>query len=103
MWRDSGSHIPHARMLEDKPSTPTDRIRWIDTARMIADCLTKMMKEDELLEVLKTNKWDYEQSAEMKAGKTHKQNLRSASKKDKKDKEEQKEAQKALDDDELLE
>jgi len=85
LWRESGSHIPNHRMLEkNKPEQCTDRLRWIDTARMIADCLTKQMKEDDLLEVLKTNQWDYQQTEAMKKGKVHKQNLRSLSKKEKK-------------------
>ena len=44
---------------------------------MVADCLTKAMKETYLLSVLTSNKWDYRQTEEARATKTRKQLQRS--------------------------
>ena len=51
---------------------------------MVADCLTKIMKEDFLVQVLLTNHWNYMQTAEAKAVKVRKQTQRSTAKEDKK-------------------
>ncbi len=64
LWRGSGSHIPDRRMLEERPTNPADVIKWIDTKVMIADCLTKAMKEDYLQKVLEENYWSFAQTEE---------------------------------------
>ena len=76
LWRDSGSHLPDKRMLELKPPKPSDTIRWIDTLVMVADCLTKAMRDDYLTSVLETNVWNFVQTEEAKAIKTRKSEQR---------------------------
>ena len=76
LWRDSGSHLPDKRMLELKPPNPSDSIRWIDTLVMVADCLTKAMRDDYLMNVLQTNVWNFVQTEEAKAIKTRKSEQR---------------------------
>ena len=39
-------------------ATTGDSTRWVDTSRMLADCLTKAMKATELWTVLSTNVLD---------------------------------------------
>jgi hypothetical protein len=77
LWRGSGFDVLDARALEEKPAEPTDVIRWIDTSVMVADCLTKMMRDDLLDQVLADNHWDFSQSAEAKETKARKQTQRS--------------------------
>ena len=49
LWKRNGE-------LQDCIDTTTgDSIRWVDTSRMLADCLTKAMKATELWTVLSTN------------------------------------------------
>ena len=66
--------MPDKRMLELKPTTPSDIIRWIDTLVMVADCLTKSMRDDYFMNV--TNVWNFVQTAEAKAIKTRKSEQR---------------------------
>ena len=68
--------MPDKRMLELKPPNPSDIIRWIDTLVMVADCLTKAMRDDYLKSVLETNTWNFVQTAEAKAIKTRKSEQR---------------------------
>ena len=75
--------MPDRRLLEDKPDNPSDTLKWIDTSVMVADCLTKAMRDDYLMQVLKTNRWNYEQTAEAKAAKARKQAQRSQLKREK--------------------
>ena len=70
-------------MLELKPPNPSDSISWIDTLVMVADCLTKAMRDDYLMNVLQTNVWNFVQTAEAKASKTRKSE-QCASKRDEK-------------------
>jgi len=77
LWRDSGSHLPDKRMLEKRPLSPSDIIRWIDTLVMVADCLTKAMRDDYLTNVLDSNIWDFMQTEEAKAIKSRKSEQRS--------------------------
>jgi hypothetical protein len=83
LWRDSGSHIPDRRLLESKPPNPSDILKWIDTNVMVVDCLTKAMREDFLLQVLRTNVWNFVQTEEAKEIKARKQAQRSQSKREK--------------------
>ena len=48
LWRSRGSPKPDKRLLEELPSRSerTDICRWIDTTFTVADCLTKLMKDD---------------------------------------------------------
>ena len=80
LWRKSGSQLPEASLLEDKPDDPTDVLRWIDTATMVADCLTKAMKDLALNLVLYSNTWSWQQTQDMKDIKTRKQMQRSTAK-----------------------
>jgi hypothetical protein len=73
LWRQIGFDAPERRSLEDKPEQPTDHIRWIDTEVMVADCLTKAMREDFLRKVLDTNVWNFAQPDSAKATKQKKQ------------------------------
>ena len=68
--------MPDKRMLELKPPKPSDTIRWIDTLVMVADCLTKAMRDDYLTSVLETNVWNFVQTEEAKAIKTRKSEQR---------------------------
>ena len=72
--------MPDRRMLDERAKNPTDILKWIDTSVMVADCLTKAMREDFMRKVLDTNFWNYEQTAEAKAIKARKQAQRSLKK-----------------------
>ena len=76
LWRQGGKEKPEVRMLEDKPDPPTDIIRWIDTTVMLADCLTKSMRDTYLMEVIQSNVWNYAQTEEAKKVKARKQEQR---------------------------
>ena len=76
LWRRPGSASPDRRELEERPREPTDLIRWIDTVVMVADCLTKAMKENYLRQVLDTNVWDLKQPQSAKDIKSRKQQQR---------------------------
>ena len=78
LWRDSGSHIPLPRMIEHRPATPSDTLKWIDTQVMVADCLTKSMKEDLLVQVINDNRWCYGQHEDAKEAKRRRQSQRKA-------------------------
>ena len=73
LWRQAGERLPDRRNLEEKPKKPSDTVKWIDTAVMIADCLTKQMEEDALHAVVTSNVWNFEQTTEAKATKQRKQ------------------------------
>ena len=77
LWRAKGSSLPDQTTLEDRPAEPTDQIRWVDTLVMVADALTKAMRDDLLQKVINTNVWDYTQTEDMKYVKTRKQKARS--------------------------
>ena len=49
---------------------------------MVADCLTKAMKETYLLSVLDSNVWNYRQTEEARATKSRKQLQRSKTRED---------------------
>ena len=70
LWRERGKALPNLRTLEDKPELLSDLCRRIDTTVMVADCLTKSMKEDF---VVQKNEWCYRQGDEAKAVKLRKQ------------------------------
>ena len=53
-------------------SERTDVCRWIDTTVMAADCLTKLMKEDFLQDIIESNIWNSAQTASAKATKVRK-------------------------------
>ena len=63
-------------MLELKPPNLSDRIRWIDTLVVFADCLTKAMRADYLMDVLKTKFWNFVQTEEAIPIKTRKSEQR---------------------------
>ena len=56
-------------------------VRWIDTSCMIVDCLTKKMKPDVLLKLMKSGKLVLRATPESQILKMRKQKLRSAKKK----------------------
>ena len=64
-------------MLETRPTNSIDIIRWTDTSVLVADCLTKAMREDFLMKVLDTNLWNNAQTAEARAVEARKQEMRS--------------------------
>ena len=74
LWRQRGEPAPDRRLLEEHPplSQRTDVCRWVDTTVMAADCLTKMMKETFLLDIIEKNWWDSTQTQEAKAIKLRK-------------------------------
>ena len=80
LWRQSGHSLPERRLLEEKPKDPTDIISWVDTTIMVADCLTKAMKETYLMKVLNTNEWGQRQTEQMKEDKARKSYLRRTAK-----------------------
>ena len=57
-----------------------DRVVWIDTTVQLADCLTKSMEPDFLLEMMEKNFYDTEATADAKAAKSRKAMLRRARK-----------------------
>jgi hypothetical protein len=77
LWRQRGSEMPDPRSLEDRPLEPTDIVRWVDTSVMVADCLTKAMREEFLLRVLESNLWDFAQPESAREVKLRKQQQRS--------------------------
>ena len=81
LWRFPGRSFVQARTQDTIPKNPTDIIRWVDTARMIADPLTKEMKDPLLQHVLDTNIWSFKQTDEDKEVKTRKSAYRKALKK----------------------
>ena len=74
LWRKRGEPAPDKRLLEELPpmSERTDVCRWIDTTVMAADCLTKLMKEDFLQDIIESNIWNSAQTASAKATKVRK-------------------------------
>ena len=73
LWRAPGGLLPERRSLEERPGETSYILFWIDTSVMIADCLTKQMREDELQQVLDLNYWGFTQTDEAKAVKARKQ------------------------------
>ena len=61
LWRAKGEDCGDPYYLDDRPSEPTDEVRWIDTDVMVADPLTKVMESTKLVECLTTNKLNIEQ------------------------------------------
>ena len=73
LWRQRGEKLPDRWLLEERPPDQMDMCKWIDTSVMLADSLTKLMKEEYLLKVLNENWWNYEQpefAKELKAKKS---------------------------------
>ena len=80
LWRSPGSAKGDPHYDDEKPSTPTDEIRWIDTDVMPADCLTKAMDTEFLTKILHENKWDTSQPHASKLKKQAKSESRKACK-----------------------
>ena len=80
LWRKVGNAKPDRNMLQEEQNDPTDLMRLIDTVVMVADPLTKSMKEDFMLQVLNSNMWNYGQPEHAKFDKARKQWLRRRSK-----------------------
>jgi hypothetical protein len=76
LWRRKGDGLADPRLYDAMPEDPTDICHWIDTHSMIADPLTKRMKADLLVQVLKTNFWSWKQTEEAKADKLRRQGHR---------------------------
>ena len=72
LWRKRGLDKPDRRLLEERPMDLTDVCQWIDTTVMVADCLTKLMKDDFLLNVLRTNRWNSAQTEDARNTKQRK-------------------------------
>ena len=51
-------------------------VRWIDTSCMVVDCLTKRMKPDVMLKLMKVGRLDLKLTPESQLLKLHKQKLR---------------------------
>ena len=81
LWRFPGRTPLQARLQDEQPSECTDIVRWIDTAVMPADPLTKSMSDDFLQQILDSNIWNFEQPADSKAEKIKKQIGRKSHKK----------------------
>ena len=62
--------------MESRPDDTTDSVIWIDTSKMICDCMTKKMKPYYLREVLDSNRWDPRQDEEALSQKEHRKTLR---------------------------
>ena len=69
LWRRRGEPAPDWRLLEKLPSQEerTDLCCWIGSTVMPADCSTKLMKEDFLLAIVESNKWNTAQTHEASA------------------------------------
>ena len=78
MWRFPHRSGVEARTQDKPPSDPTDYLRWITTDRMLADPLTKNMKDTLLQQVLDTNKWNFRQGSNDKEVKLRKSAYRRA-------------------------
>ena len=63
-------------MIENRPTQPSDSLKWIDTLVMCADCLTKSMKEDLLVKVIQENHWSFKQHDDALAVKRRRQSQR---------------------------
>ena len=70
-----------ARLQDEQPAESTDIVRWIDTAVMPADPLTKAMSDEFLQNILDTNVWNFAQPEDSKAEKIKKQVGRKSHKK----------------------
>ena len=55
-------------------------VRWIDTSCMVVDCLTKRMKPDVMIKLMKTGRLSLKATAESQLLKLRKQKLRAAKK-----------------------
>ena len=55
-------------------------VRWIDTSCMVVDCLTKRMKPDVMIKMMKTGRLSLKPTAESQLLKLRKQKLRAAKK-----------------------
>ena len=53
-------------------------VRWIDTSCMVVDCLTKRMKPDVMLKLMKNGRLDLKPTPESQLLKLRKQKLRKA-------------------------
>ena len=73
LWRASGAQKPAHRTLEERPPKATDSVRWVDTAIMLADPLTKLMSCILLMSVIASNLYDWTQPEHAKAIKIQKQ------------------------------
>jgi hypothetical protein len=84
LWRKSGEAAEDPMYLDDKPDerSCSDMIFWIDTDVMLADCLTKQMDPDVLLNTMKSGIWDPSQPIESLQKKRIKQMQRSKKKRD---------------------
>ena len=73
-----GDTYIQARLRDERPDEEkaTDICKWIDTHVMLADCLTKGMKEDYLIEVMCRNYWNFKQPDFAKQAKADKQEKR---------------------------
>ena len=90
IWRKKGEKISETD-ADDLPEIheATDIVYWVDTDVMIADCLTKPMAPEKLIEAIETNYWDLRQPIASLQKKRHKQQQR------------RKKAEKHSDDDEV--
>ena len=70
LWRAQGFSSGDPDYQDDRPDFPTDVIRWIDTAVMLSDCLTKAMDSSALRSAISSNHWDTSQPLESKEKKS---------------------------------
>ena len=77
IWRRKGEKIGETD-ADDLPAIgeATDIVYWVDTDVMIADCLTKLMNPEKLIEAIETNYWDLRQPIASLQKKRHKQQQR---------------------------
>ena len=77
LWRKKGEKIGETD-ADDLPTIgeATDIVYWVDTDVMIADCLTKLMNPEKLIEAIETNYWDLRQPIASLQKKRHKQQQR---------------------------
>ena len=62
VWRAKGQTIGDARMQEYLPAEPTDQVQRVDTSTMLADGLTKRLRDDPLLAFMELGRHSFQQS-----------------------------------------
>ena len=67
LWRESGKAKPDRSLIVDLPTVCTDVFRWVDMSVMVADGLTKLMREDYMLRVPDSFFWNAAQTAEARS------------------------------------
>ena len=75
LWEKSDGTVLDELLPED---VAENVVRWIDTSCMVVDCLTKRMKPDVMLKLMRVGRLDLRPTAESQLLKMRKSKLRKA-------------------------